>query len=162
MLSSKETGNFCHGDSPTMADCCLMPQARHIPAHFLVLARLQTLPYRVTKRRSQVLHVHDNRYGMPCTAMASAWRPPTRSSTASMRGVCSCQRLWMPCQNSRQTTHHRKVDAVNWAPCPTAVLHGLDVVPGKLSAGPSLIILVIAAAAAGVLRQYTAALTGAV
>ena len=27
MLSSKETGNFCHGDSPTMADCCLIPQA---------------------------------------------------------------------------------------------------------------------------------------
>lgn len=28
MLSSKDTGEFCHGDSPTMADCCLIPQAR--------------------------------------------------------------------------------------------------------------------------------------
>ena len=27
MLSeSTETGAFCHGDSPTMADCCLIPQ----------------------------------------------------------------------------------------------------------------------------------------
>ena len=24
--SSAETGRFCHGDSPTMADCCLVPQ----------------------------------------------------------------------------------------------------------------------------------------
>lgn len=25
-LSRADTGNFCHGDSPTMADCCLVPQ----------------------------------------------------------------------------------------------------------------------------------------
>ena len=25
-LSKAETRNFCHGDSPTMADCCLVPQ----------------------------------------------------------------------------------------------------------------------------------------
>jgi maleylacetoacetate isomerase len=26
MLDDKATGRFCHGDSPTMADCCLVPQ----------------------------------------------------------------------------------------------------------------------------------------
>jgi maleylacetoacetate isomerase len=25
-LAHRETGKFCHGDSPTMADCCLVPQ----------------------------------------------------------------------------------------------------------------------------------------
>lgn len=25
-LESKSTGKFCHGDSPTLADCCLVPQ----------------------------------------------------------------------------------------------------------------------------------------
>src|SRR6185295_15817861 len=25
-LASPATGTFCHGDSPTMADCCLVPQ----------------------------------------------------------------------------------------------------------------------------------------
>ncbi len=26
MLDSPETGHFCHGDEPTLADCCLLPQ----------------------------------------------------------------------------------------------------------------------------------------
>lgn len=26
MLQAEETGEFCHGDIPTMADCCLVPQ----------------------------------------------------------------------------------------------------------------------------------------
>ena len=26
IAGSKETGRFCHGDAPTMADCCLVPQ----------------------------------------------------------------------------------------------------------------------------------------
>lgn len=26
MLKSEETGEFCHGDEPTLADCCLVPQ----------------------------------------------------------------------------------------------------------------------------------------
>ncbi len=26
MLQDKATGTFCHGDTPTMADCCLIPQ----------------------------------------------------------------------------------------------------------------------------------------
>jgi maleylacetoacetate isomerase/maleylpyruvate isomerase len=26
LREAKETGRFCHGDSPTMADCCLVPQ----------------------------------------------------------------------------------------------------------------------------------------
>jgi maleylpyruvate isomerase len=26
LRDAKETGTFCHGDSPTMADCCLVPQ----------------------------------------------------------------------------------------------------------------------------------------
>jgi maleylacetoacetate isomerase len=26
LRDAKETGRFCHGDSPTMADCCLVPQ----------------------------------------------------------------------------------------------------------------------------------------
>lgn len=26
LAGSRETGAFCHGDSPTMADCCLVPQ----------------------------------------------------------------------------------------------------------------------------------------
>lgn len=26
MLQSEETGEFCHGDEPTLADCCLVPQ----------------------------------------------------------------------------------------------------------------------------------------
>jgi maleylacetoacetate isomerase/maleylpyruvate isomerase len=26
VLSSGDTGQFCHGDTPTMADCCLIPQ----------------------------------------------------------------------------------------------------------------------------------------
>ena len=25
-LKSDSTGKFCHGDSPTLADCCLVPQ----------------------------------------------------------------------------------------------------------------------------------------
>lgn len=25
-LESSSTGQFCHGDSPTIADCCLVPQ----------------------------------------------------------------------------------------------------------------------------------------
>ena len=26
MLQAEETGQFCHGDTPTLADCCLVPQ----------------------------------------------------------------------------------------------------------------------------------------
>jgi glutathione S-transferase len=26
LVSSKETGRFCHGDTPTLADICLVPQ----------------------------------------------------------------------------------------------------------------------------------------
>jgi len=26
LAGSRHTGNFCHGDSPTLADCCLVPQ----------------------------------------------------------------------------------------------------------------------------------------
>ncbi len=26
LLEDKQTGSFCHGDTPTMADCCLIPQ----------------------------------------------------------------------------------------------------------------------------------------
>lgn len=33
MLSSPETGIFCHGDAATMADCCLIPQARAAHMH---------------------------------------------------------------------------------------------------------------------------------
>ncbi|MEG0186896.1 MAG: glutathione S-transferase C-terminal domain-containing protein, partial [Stenotrophomonas sp.] len=26
LVESVDTGRFCHGDSPTLADCCLVPQ----------------------------------------------------------------------------------------------------------------------------------------
>lgn len=28
-LESTSTGQFCHGDSPTIADCCLVPQVNY-------------------------------------------------------------------------------------------------------------------------------------
>jgi maleylacetoacetate isomerase len=48
------TGRFCHGDQPTMADCCLVPQVfnarrfgcdlRHVPTVLRIDAECRTLP----------------------------------------------------------------------------------------------------------------------
>ncbi|KAK9810863.1 hypothetical protein WJX73_003054 [Symbiochloris irregularis] len=38
MLKSDKTGKYCHGDSPTMADCCLVPQAMNAGRYELDMA----------------------------------------------------------------------------------------------------------------------------
>lgn len=37
-LESASTGQFCHGDSPTIADCCLVPQVHPLPCWTYALA----------------------------------------------------------------------------------------------------------------------------
>ncbi|MET4616544.1 maleylacetoacetate isomerase [Stenotrophomonas sp. 2619] len=43
LVESVETGRFCHGDSPTLADCCLVPQLYNARRFNLDLAAYPTL-----------------------------------------------------------------------------------------------------------------------
>lgn len=45
LASAKATGNFCHGDTPTMADCCLIPQIFNAQRY-----QCDTAPYPATMR----------------------------------------------------------------------------------------------------------------
>lgn len=45
LAKAKETGRFCHGDTPTLADICLIPQMAHAPA-----AEMDLRPYPTLKR----------------------------------------------------------------------------------------------------------------
>ena len=45
LSKEKETGRFCHGDSPTMADCCLVPQIFNAQRY-----QCDTAPYPATMR----------------------------------------------------------------------------------------------------------------
>ena len=42
-LASSATGNFCHGDSPTMADCCLVPQVSPAFCTMVLICIFQTI-----------------------------------------------------------------------------------------------------------------------
>lgn len=43
LADSADTGRFCHGDSPTMADCCLVPQIYNAHRFAVPLASYPTL-----------------------------------------------------------------------------------------------------------------------
>lgn len=43
LLASPATGRFCHGDTPTLADCCLVPQAFNARRFDIALDRWPTL-----------------------------------------------------------------------------------------------------------------------
>lgn len=43
LAASRETGRFCHGDVPTMADCCLIPQLANARRAALPLEEFPTL-----------------------------------------------------------------------------------------------------------------------
>lgn len=45
LVSGKTTGKFCHGDTPTMADCCLVPQVFNAQRY-----RCETAAYPATMR----------------------------------------------------------------------------------------------------------------
>lgn len=59
------TGLFCHGDSPTMADCCLVPQVFNAQRFAIDLA-----PY------PRVARIHAHCAGLPAFAAAHpSWQP---------------------------------------------------------------------------------------
>lgn len=43
LLQSPQTGRFCHGDSPTLADCCLVPQVYNARRFHMDLSPYPTL-----------------------------------------------------------------------------------------------------------------------
>jgi maleylacetoacetate isomerase/maleylpyruvate isomerase len=43
LSGAKETGRFCHGDNPTMADCCLVPQIFNAKRYDSDLSRYSTV-----------------------------------------------------------------------------------------------------------------------
>ncbi len=45
LAGAKSTGRFCHGDAPTMADCCLVPQIFNAQRY-----QCDTVPYPATMR----------------------------------------------------------------------------------------------------------------
>jgi len=43
LAGTAHTGRFCHGDSPTMADCCLVPQVYYAQRYAVSLESYPTL-----------------------------------------------------------------------------------------------------------------------
>ena len=43
LANDRRTGNFCHGDAPTMADCCLVPQVFNARRYNCSLAEMPTI-----------------------------------------------------------------------------------------------------------------------
>ena len=43
LASSKDTGRFCHGDTPTLADCCLVPQVFNALRFNIDMAQFPTI-----------------------------------------------------------------------------------------------------------------------
>ncbi len=65
LLQSPETGKYCHGDAPTMADCCLIPQMANARRVNLDLA-----PY------PSLLRIEDEALGHPAFIAAAPGAQP--------------------------------------------------------------------------------------
>jgi maleylacetoacetate isomerase len=68
LVHSGKAGQFCHGDTPTIADCCLVPQIFNARRFECELARIPTL-----------MRINDNCLRMEAFAAASPERQPDAS-----------------------------------------------------------------------------------
>ncbi|HJV00257.1 MAG TPA: maleylacetoacetate isomerase [Burkholderiaceae bacterium] len=65
LASEPQTGRFCHGDTPTMADCCLAPQVFNAQRFELDLAPYPT-----------IMRIHANCMALPAFAAAHPSQQP--------------------------------------------------------------------------------------
>ncbi|MFA9217782.1 MAG: maleylacetoacetate isomerase [Sphingomonadaceae bacterium] len=65
LARADDTGRFCHGDSPTIADCCLVPQVFNARRFALDLAPYPT-----------IMRIHDNCAGLPAFESAHPAQQP--------------------------------------------------------------------------------------
>lgn len=65
LANEPQTGRFCHGDTPTMADCCLVPQVFNAQRFELDLAPYPT-----------IMRIHANCVALPAFAAAHPSQQP--------------------------------------------------------------------------------------
>ena len=65
LAGSGDTGRFCHGDTPTMADCCLVPQVFNAQRFEIDLAPYPT-----------IAHIHEHCAGLPAFVAAHPAQQP--------------------------------------------------------------------------------------
>ena len=65
LAAGEGTGRFCHGDAPTMADCCLVPQIFNARRYELDLSAMPT-----------VLRIHDACMALPAFDAAQPGKQP--------------------------------------------------------------------------------------